>query len=143
MSKVTTVENGYNGNNPNINRISNGTTVVGTIDTNGDLRIDGRVEGNINSAGRVIIGETGFVKGDLVAKMLDVMGQFEGTIIVSETTVLKGSATVIGSLTPGKLVVEAGAKFDGTCIMTTKEAAKPAVELKNDKNDKVTENKSA
>ena len=135
MSKVSnTVEpNSYNGNNPNINRISNGTTVVGTIDTNGDLRIDGRVEGNIHSAGRVIIGETGFVKGDLTSKMLDVMGHFEGTIIVSETTVLKGSATVIGSLTPGKLVVEAGAKFDGTCIMTSKEAAKSTVELKSDK----------
>lgn len=133
MSKVNTVEpNSYNGNNPNINRISTGTTVVGTIDTNGDLRIDGRVEGNIHSAGRVIIGETGYVKGDLTSKMLDVMGYFEGTIIVSEITVLKGSATVIGSLTPGKLVVESGAKFDGTCIMAAKEA-KATVELKSDK----------
>lgn len=142
MSKVNTADNGYNGNNPNINRISQGTTVVGTIDTNGDLRIDGRVEGNVHSAGRVIIGETGYVKGDLVAKMLDVMGYFEGTIIVSETTVLKGSAVVVGSLTPGKLVVEAGAKFDGTCIMATKESAKATVGLKNDK-DKNAENKSA
>lgn len=143
MSKVNTVEPvNNNGNNPNINRISSGTTVVGTIDTNGDLRIDGRVEGNIHSAGRVIIGETGYVKGDLTSKMLDVMGHFEGTVIVSETTVLKGSATVVGSLTPGKLVVEAGAKFDGTCIMTTKEAAK-AVELKNDKATDTKDTKSA
>lgn len=134
MSKVNTVDTSYNGNNPSINRISNGTTIVGTIDTNGDLRIDGRVEGNIHSAGRIIIGETGFVKGDLAAKMLDVMGHFEGTIIVSEVTVLKGSATVIGSLTPGKLVVENGAKFDGTCIMMAKESVKPAaIELKSEK----------
>ena len=132
MSKANAVEPiPNNGNNPNINRISNGTTVVGTIDTNSDLRIDGRVEGNVHSAGRVIIGETGFVKGDLTAKMLDVMGHFEGTIIVSETTILKGSATVVGSLTPGKLVVEVGAKFDGTCIMVTKEV-KPNIERKNE-----------
>lgn len=133
MSKVNTVDTTSNINNPNINRISAGTAIVGTIEASGDLRIDGRVEGNINSGGRVIIGETGFVKGDLVAKMLDIMGHFEGTIIVSETTVLKSSATVVGSLTPGKLVVETGAKFDGTCIMTSKDAAKPVSAQKSEK----------
>ena len=141
MSKTTPITPS-GGNDLNINRISQGTSVIGTIETNGDLRIDGRVEGNITSAGRVIIGETGFVKGDLVAKMLDIMGHFEGTIIVSEMTVLKSTAAVIGSLTPGKLVVEAGAKFDGTCIMTTKEAAKPQPSVEP-KADKKLESKSA
>lgn len=117
-------------NSLNINRISNGTVIVGTIDTSGDLRIDGRVEGTINSGGKVVIGETGKVKGDLAAKTLDIIGQFEGNITVADTTLMKPTAVVEGTLITEKLVVEVGARFDGTCTMGKKEQSKINVQLK-------------
>ncbi len=64
----------------NINRISQGTEITGTINTTGDIRIDGILEGNLTSKGRVVIGETGRVKGELNCRFIDVWGTFEGSL---------------------------------------------------------------
>lgn len=101
----------------NVNRISNGTKIIGNIEAQGDLRIDGHVEGIITVTSKVVVGDTGYIKGDLTTDTLDMMGTLDGKIIAADTTSLKPTAKIDGSLKTGKLVVESGAKFNGTCIM--------------------------
>jgi cytoskeletal protein CcmA (bactofilin family) len=102
----------------NINRISKGTEIIGSINAAGDMRIDGVLEGNLTSKGRVVIGETGRIKGDLVCKNVDIWGSFEGKIEASESTNFKAVAHVIGDIKSSKLYIEAGAKFNGSCTMS-------------------------
>ncbi len=102
----------------NINRISQGTEITGTINTTGDIRIDGILEGNLTSKGRVVIGETGRVKGELNCRFIDVWGTFEGSLSATEATNMKAMATVTGDLKTCKLCIEVGAKFNGTCSMS-------------------------
>lgn len=114
-------ENSIEPTNLNINRISEGTTIVGSISAKGDLRIDGRVEGTINATGKVVVGSTGYVKGDLNASTLDMMGHIDGNIVVSDAVMMKSSAAVDGNVFAGKLLVESGARLNGNCLVGKKE----------------------
>jgi cytoskeletal protein CcmA (bactofilin family) len=103
-----------------INRISEGTEVVGTITTTGDIRIDGVLEGNLTSKGRIVIGETGRIKGELTCQYIDIWGTLEGSVNVSEITNLKAMSTITGDIKTVKLCIEVGAFFNGTCTMPTR-----------------------
>ncbi|MFT5892365.1 MAG: cytoskeletal protein CcmA (bactofilin family) [Dokdonia sp.] len=99
------------------NRISQGTKIVGDITSQGGFRIDGEVEGNINTPNKVVIGKTGVVKGSLICKDADIEGHIEGTIQVSSLLSIKSSALIEGEVTVGKLAVEPGATFNASCDM--------------------------
>ena len=105
--------------NPNsISRIAAGTTIVkGEIHSEYDIRFDGYFDGNIYSKGRVIIGETASLKGELACENLDVWGNFEGVVNVKDTICLKTGSSFKGSIRSGKLVIELGSKFDGDSKM--------------------------
>jgi cytoskeletal protein CcmA (bactofilin family) len=105
----------------NINRISEGTEVIGSITTPGDIRIDGVFEGSITSKGKVVIGEKSKIKGDINCHDADIWGIFEGSLHSSEIITLKEVATVIGDIKTQKLVLEAGAVFNGSCAMVRTE----------------------
>ena len=105
----------------NINRIAQGTTIVGSINASGDMRIDGILEGNLSSKSKVVIGETGRIKGDLICKNVDIWGFFEGKITATESINFKAVAVVVGEIRASKLVIESGAKFNGSCTMPTAE----------------------
>ncbi len=105
----------------NINRISYGTEIVGTINTNGDIRIDGSLEGALISNGRVVIGEKGYIKGDLRCNHVDIWGTFEGSLVASESTMMKSMATLTGDVKTTKLCIEVGARFNGSCTMPAPE----------------------
>lgn len=114
-------ENSIEPTNLNINRISEGTAIIGSIIAKGDLRIDGRVEGTINTTGKIVIGSTGYIKGDITAGTLDTMGYVDGHVIVTDTVVMKSSAAVDGNVFAGKLLVESGARINGHCLIGKKE----------------------
>ncbi len=114
-------ENSIEPTNLNINRISEGTTIVGSISAKGDLRIDGRVEGTISATGKVVIGSTGYIKGDLTAATLDMMGYIDGNLVVSDVVMMKSSAAIDGNVFAGKLLVESGARLNGHCLIGKKE----------------------
>lgn len=99
------------------NMIGPGTKIVGNIETNGDIRIDGNIEGNINSKGKVVIGNNGFVKGEIVCSNAEIAGTLNGKATVSELLSLKASSKVNGDIKSGKLSIEPGAIFSGTCTM--------------------------
>ncbi len=103
---------------PAINIIGNGTTIKGDINASGDMRIDGTLIGSINSKGKVVIGVTGVVEGEIVCQSADFSGTIKAKVTVSELLAMKSSAVLIGEISTDKLSIEPGAKFTGTCKMT-------------------------
>jgi cytoskeletal protein CcmA (bactofilin family) len=105
--------------NIEINIIANGTIIEGKISTQGSMRIDGRVIGNVHVGGNLTVGTTGEVNGDIEAKNAIIGGKVNGTIVVAEKLVFESKAVVKGDIKASKLVVDEGAIFDGKCIMTS------------------------
>ena len=75
-----------------INLISNGTDITGDVKSTGDIRIDGSLTGNLNTKGKIVIGPTGKVNGEVICKNSEVSGTVEGRIIVSQLLILKSSS---------------------------------------------------
>lgn len=112
MAKTETVVNVNS-----ISRISAGTIIKGEIVSPCDIRIDGTFEGKIQSKGRVVIGETAFIKGDIICDNIDLWGKVEGNVFVKDTLNLKDGCVVNGNLNIRKISVELGATFNGNCKM--------------------------
>ena len=110
-----------------INVVAKNTAIIGDITSEGDFRIDGTLEGNIKTKGRVIIGISGSVKGKIDAVNSDIEGKFSGELQVQETLTIKATAIISGDLVIGKLSVEPGATFNASCSMrgAIKELNKP------------------
>lgn len=106
--------------------IAAGTTLKGDISSNGDIRIDGTLQGNIQSTAKVVIGANGVVDGDISGQQADIMGKINGTIKVKELLQLKGGSNVAGNIYAAKLQIETNANFNGQCYMTTGTTAKPS-----------------
>lgn len=100
-----------------INLLGAGTTINGDINSNGDIRINGTLTGNLSTKGRLIIGDTGKIKGEINCKNADILGHVEGKLFASESLSLKATASIIGDITIGRIAIEPGCKFNGTCKM--------------------------
>jgi len=101
----------------NQNKISEGTKIVGDITSKGGFRIEGIVEGNVKTDGRVVVGQSGKVKGTLICDNADFEGEFSGKLDIAGTLTLKSTAKIEGEVLIGKLAVEPGASFNATCSM--------------------------
>lgn len=99
------------------NVIGKGTVLEGNIETHGNIRIEGKVIGNIKSKSKIALGNSSHVEGNIVAQNADIEGQVKGKLEISELLVLKATAVVNGDMATGKLVVEPGAVFNGSCKM--------------------------
>jgi cytoskeletal protein CcmA (bactofilin family) len=102
---------------PSINIMGPGTIVKGEISVNGDFRVDGSLIGNIQCKGKIVVGETGRIEGEINCQSADFSGEVQATVKVAELLTLKESARFSGDITTGKLAIEPGAKFSGTCKM--------------------------
>ncbi len=111
MGKTYEVENKL----PNM--IGPGTKIVGDLETNADIRIDGIIEGSVLSKGKMVIGTNGSVKGKAKCANAEIAGEMQGDILVTELLSLKNSSKFIGDITTNKLSIEPGAVFCGTCTM--------------------------
>ena len=107
--------------NATINLISNGTEITGDVKSNGDIRIDGLLTGNLTTKGKVVIGPTGKVKGEVYCKNSEASGTVDGRICVSQLLTLKTDSKISGDIITFKLSIEPGAKFTGNCKMSESE----------------------
>jgi cytoskeletal protein CcmA (bactofilin family) len=112
MAKYTETDNST------INLISNGTDITGDIKSTGDIRVDGTLKGNLNTKGKVVIGPTGKVSGEVICKNSEVSGVVEGKITVGQLLNLKASSRILGDIATSKLSIEPGAVFSGYCKMS-------------------------
>lgn len=115
MSKILTTES------PSVNIIGNGTDIKGNIKSNGDLRIDGFIKGTIHATGKVVVGSTGRVEGEINCQNADISGDVKAHIKVTELLSLKANAIVSGDILTNKLAIEPGAVFTGACKMGNQE----------------------
>lgn len=130
MAKLNETDNGTA-----VNLISQGTEITGDVKSSGDIRIDGVLNGNLVTKGKVVIGPTGRIKGEVECKNSEVSGLIDGKITVSQLLNLKASSKINGTIITGKLSIEPGAVFTGNCAMKEGEnggtaAARPEKEGK-------------
>lgn len=106
-----------NSDTPSVNLIGAGTIIEGDITTNGDMRIDGSLTGSINVKGKLVVGPSGSIEGEIICQNADVSGSIKGKIGVAELLSLKASSRLSGDIITNKIAVEPGAVFSGTCSM--------------------------
>jgi cytoskeletal protein CcmA (bactofilin family) len=99
------------------NSLVQGTNVEGTIQADKDIRIDGTLKGNLNCKGKVIIGPTGYITGDITCENAVIEGRFEGVLIVGDVLHVKETARIEGDVSTQKLVVQPGSIFNVKCKM--------------------------
>ena len=119
---------------PSVDVIESSTKIVGDIVSKADFRIDGVVEGNITTTGKVVVGKSGKISGKLNCSNADVSGSISGHIQISETLSLMSESYIQGDITTAKLSVEEGAQVDATIVMKTGKQLKAVEsETANDK----------
>lgn len=108
-----------NGNSetPTRNIISNGTKIQGDIESDGDFRIEGIVSGNVKAKGKIVIGETGQIDGQMQCQSADISGKASVKLEVTELTSLRATSQFTGDIITKKISIEPGAIFSGTCQM--------------------------
>jgi cytoskeletal protein CcmA (bactofilin family) len=117
---------------PVINLIGSGTVIKGDIRANGDIRIDGILIGSVQARGKVVIGNTGSVEGEIHCQSADISGSVKADVSVTELLMMKATAKIIGDLNIGKLAIEPGAKFSGTCNMQEPATANDKKPVRNE-----------
>ncbi len=110
------------------NRIVEGTAIKGDIISQADFRLDGKLIGNLQCSGKIVIGPAGAVQGDIVCKNADIEGVFEGKIQVAEMLNVKAKAKILGHVVCAKLSVEPGAAFSASCEMRPQSKNLPVYE---------------
>ncbi len=110
-----------------INLVGTGTTIKGEIISKGDVRVDGKIIGQVRSEGKIVIGNSGVVEGDIYCVNADFSGKVNGKADVTELLSLKESSVFLGDIITNKLSIEPGAKFSGTCSMDKNEKKIDAV----------------
>ncbi len=104
-----------------INIIGNGTEITGDLVAKGDIRIDGKLKGNLTTQSKLIVGETGYIEGEIKAKVSDISGKIKGKLSTSDLVILRETSDFNGELTTDKLIIEEGAVFNGTVSMKTQQ----------------------
>lgn len=109
--------NGSKNQSPSLNMISEGTNLKGAINTQNDIRIAGKCDGEVLSKGKLIVTSSGIIDGSVNAKDADVAGKVEGELRVSNKLILRQSAVIDGDIYTKTLIVEEGAEMNGACHM--------------------------
>lgn len=112
------------------NALTAGSKIIGTVITDTDFRVDGTLEGDVQSTGKVVIGEQGFIKGTIACQNAEILGRLEGKIETRQTLALRSSGNIKGEVTTQTLIVEPNAIFNGSCSMAKGTAAAPAAPQK-------------
>ncbi len=102
-----------------LNLIGPGTEIKGDLICEGDIRIDGRVDGTIKVGQRLVIGESGVVNGNIQANEAIIAGFVNGNIKSNQSTLLHGKSNVKGDIHTSQIIIESGATFNGRCVMNT------------------------
>ena len=112
----------FNNEDVSINSIIGlGSTISGDIKVNGFVRIDGDIDGNLETTGNIIVGEKARIQGNVVARSITVGGVIKGNITASDSVDLLSTSVVLGDICTRRLKADENVVFNGHCIALTKE----------------------
>jgi cytoskeletal protein CcmA (bactofilin family) len=94
-----------------------GTVFEGKIKTEGSIRIDGKLIGDVVAKANAVVGLSGSIDGNLTARNISLAGKVTGTVTATEKLVLESKSAMKGDIRASRLVVDEGAQFDGHCAM--------------------------
>ena len=114
------------------NIIGRGTTIQGDIESEGSFRIEGRLLGNISTQSKLILASGAYLKGNILAKEVEIGGNMEGKIEALEILTLRAKANIKGTLHTRRLIVEVGAQFNGQCRMHDLKSSASAPQLQKE-----------
>ncbi len=114
------------------NSLVQGTSMEGNVIADKDIRIDGTLKGSLQCKGKVIIGPSGFISGDITCENAVIEGRFEGNLVVTDVLHVKESASIEGDVTTLKLVVQPGSVFNVKCKMGQTNGSTRKVNLDDD-----------
>ena len=100
-----------------LNKILSGTEITGDIVSDSNLLIEGEIIGNVSCSGKVMIGTSGKIKGNLVCVNAEIDGAMDGELTIENLLVLHSTARIKGDIQTMKLTIEEGAYFEGACVM--------------------------
>ena len=103
---------------PARNLIGKDTVIKGDVESSGDIRVDGKLIGSLKSNGKIVVGQTGCIEGDMTCKPADISGVVKGVLKCEELTTLKATSRVELDMTTKQLCIEVGAIFTGKCQMS-------------------------
>jgi len=109
--------NSTNGQSPSLNMISEGSKLKGNIQSQNDIRISGKIEGEASSKGKLIITSSGVIDGNVKAADADISGNLIGEIHITNRLTLRKTAKINGNIYTKTLIVEEGAEINGDCKM--------------------------
>jgi cytoskeletal protein CcmA (bactofilin family) len=94
--------------------IAGGMRVIGDIETEGVIKIEGRVEGSIRAGRQVLIGRQGEVKGDITTREAVIGGKVQGTVSATERLEIQATSTIVGDINTKSIAVAEGGRINGT-----------------------------
>lgn len=97
--------------------IGTGTVINGNIKTEGSIRVDGKIVGNVVTQADAAVGLSGVVEGSVDARNITIAGKVLGTLTAAQKLVLESRSVIRGDLRTARLVVDEGAVFDGRSTM--------------------------
>jgi cytoskeletal protein CcmA (bactofilin family) len=103
--------------------LSAGTSIEGKITTEGNIRVDGRLVGDLTATANAAVGATGVVQGNVEAKNVSIAGTVHGNVVAAEKLILEEKSVMRGDIRATVLVIDEGATFDGRCAMTKQTSA--------------------
>lgn len=107
------------------NLIGKDTVIKGDVESSGDIRVDGKLIGSLKSNGKIVVGQTGIIEGDLSCKQADISGVVKGILRCEELTTLKATSKVELDMVTKQLCIEVGAVFTGKCQMSQPTVSAP------------------
>lgn len=116
---------------PSINILSSGVELKGDIVLKGDFDVYGEIIGNVTCSGKLILGVSGSIKGQIKCENAEISGEIEGSIKAGDLVVLKEHSTFNGDIVTGRIVVELGVEVTMNCKTEKKtEIIKGKIETK-------------
>ena len=108
------------GREPNLSILAAGTRITGALETEGFLRVEGRVEGDLRAEGQVLVSPGGVVEGNIKTRQAVVAGEVNGEILAEESVELKAGCQVNGNISTPRITVEEGGAVNGELRMSGK-----------------------
>lgn len=101
--------------------IGSSSLIKGDIESEGSIRIDGKIYGNIKSLGNVIISENAYVKGDIFSLNAEIYGKCEGNVQVKGKINIHQNSTLVGDIIAKSFNTKEGSLFKGNCFVDPEE----------------------